>query len=53
MIKRFYLCATIVLISSVAYSQENNAYGDYVKKANDFFDAKQYAQSAEAFGYCL
>ena len=46
---RFYLCAIILFASGASYAQTRVAYDGYVKKANDFFGARQYAQSAEAF----
>ena len=48
--RKILLCAGLLLLSHIMYAQFSTEYTDWVKKAMAFYDAKQYQQSADAFG---
>ena len=46
MVKQVVACVALVVLSYAAHAQSGSEYTEWVKKANAFYDAKQYKQSA-------
>ena len=53
MLKKIYLVVVISFFSFVVSAQVDNEYADWIKKAMDFYNAKQYKQCGDAYTHAF
>ena len=51
--RKVLIAITCLFLASASFAQGNNTYSEWIKKANAFYDARQYQQAANAYTHAF